>query len=129
MFNPKKKFFKEKIKQVTMTIWELEFKVEKSRQVREGIRQDRDRAIESILQIETLLKNPDNAPEQKEQGEKSLALFKDQASRFEAQIKMIDDQINGIPAEGENPGQQGILETIHGLVELKGMYKEYVKSL
>ena len=38
---------------------------------------------------------------------------------------MLDNEINGVPAEGENPGQNGLLDTLRSYAELKNMNKEY----
>lgn len=127
--NEKYRFFYAKIGAVQKSIWDLDFKIEKSRQVREGVRQDRDRAIESLNMINTRLKAEDISPEEKEKLEQDLAIYTDNVSRYERQMKMIDGQIQGVPAQGENPGEQGILETIASYAELKAMYKHYLKNL
>lgn len=128
MFNQKKKFFKNKLKQIQYSIWDLEFKVNKSRQVREGIRQDRDRMVESIQKVEAAIKAETDKTKKKEL-EDQLTVFKDNQVRFESQMKMIDNEINGVVASQENPGQQGILETIQGLSELKRMVKDHIKQV
>ncbi len=127
MFNRKKRFFKKKVNDVQASIWEFEFKVSKSRQVREGVRLDRDRAVEAIARVESAIEGAEK--EKKEGLEKEMAYLNDNVRRYEAQMKMIDDQINGIPANGEDPGEQGILETIKGLVELKSMYQDYITHI
>jgi hypothetical protein len=44
-------------------------------------------------------------------------------------MKMIDDQINGRKATNEDPGEQGIMDTLASLAELKVMYKDYASKL
>lgn len=129
MFNAKKSFFKKKLVDCQKVIWELEFKIAKSRQLREGIRQDREFAVENVAQIEARLKQKDISKEEKEQLETSLAIHKDNVQRYERQITMVDNEINGIPANGEDPGQEGIKDRIAGYAELREMYKSYLKTL
>lgn len=128
MFNKKKKFFKQKIEAVQKTIWDLEFKVAKSGQVREGIRQDRDRAKEHLNILEARLKNK-LEKEEKAKLEAEKTKFEDDVKRYEAQMQMIDAEINGVKAEGSNPGQAGILDTLASLAELKQMYHQHIKTL
>ena len=123
--NPKYKLFTRKIRDVQLSIWEQEFKVAKSRQVREGVRQDRDRAVNAVLNLDASVKDKAQEKELAEQ----KATLQDNIKRYEAQMKMIDDQINGVPAKGEDPGIQGIMENIASLVELKGMFKSYRDSI
>lgn len=125
MFNAKKKFFKRKIKAVTCQIWDLEFKVEKSLQVREGVRQDRDRMNDAKNKVEAALK----AKPKDEALLKEFEGIVDTIKRYELQMKMIDNEINGVKAEGENPGQNGIMETIDSLAELRRMLKDYVAKI
>lgn len=125
MFNKKKNFFKDKIDLVTKNIWELEFKTAKSRQIREGVRLDRDRAIESIINIDNAIKaNPkdENLPKQKAQ-------FEENIKRYEAQMLMIDKQINGFAGTETEEPVIGIMEQLKSLAELRVMYRDYIKSL
>ncbi len=126
--NRKYRIFSKKIKDVNVSIWEFEFKIAKSRQVREGVRQDRDNAIESVLQIDTRLKVTTDEAEI-EKMNKDKAIYTDNIQRYEAQMKMIDEQIRGVLAKDEDPGQQGILDTIKSLIELKQMYQSYLKEI
>lgn len=126
IFSKKYRFFKKKVEDVQCAMWELEFKIAKSRQVREGIRMDRDRSIENTKMLEGRIAIEKNEEEKKKQ-EEQLVVFQENTKRYEAQMKMIDDQITGIKAEGNNPGQQGLLETLASYAELKNMYKSYIK--
>lgn len=125
--NAQYRYFYKKINDVQRSIWEYEFKVAKSRQIREGVRTDRDRAMQAIANLEDMLKT---APEEKkEQLNKDLAANKDNVARYEAQMKMIDDQINGGAVTDANPAGIGILEQIKSLTELKLMYQDYCSRL
>lgn len=128
IFNKKYRFFKEKVEAVTKQIWELEFKVLKSRQIREGVRQDRDRYKEAIIAISDMIKK-ETDKDKLEKLQEELKNMEESVVRYERQMQLIDGEINGIIAEGENPGQEGIIDRIKGYVELKEMYKEYLNTL
>ena len=129
IFNKKYRFFKKKAQDVQYTIWDLDFKIAKSREVREGVRQDRDRAIEGINQIDNVLPSITIKPEEKESLEKDKATLQENVTRYEAQMKMIDDQINGgVPSE-DNPAGIGIMERIKSLTELREMIKQYMRRI
>lgn len=127
LFNKKYRFFSGKVFDVTRSIWEYEFKIAKTLQVREGIRQDRDRAIEAIIQIDARLKGSKDKKE-KDVLTKELDGMKENVRRYEAQMTMLDNQVNGVKAEGNNPGEQGLNDTIASLAELREMYKSYLKQ-
>lgn len=134
--NRQYRLFRRKIKDVQASIWEYEFKIAKSRQVREGVRQDRDHAIEAVNNIANMLKADDEAAiadKMPEDARKNLVdemtKLNDDTKRYEAQMRMIDDQINGVNASAESSGTQGIMETIKAMVELKSMYKDYSNKL
>lgn len=123
MFNKKKKFFKDKIKEVEKTLWDLDFKVFKARGMREESRQHRDRSVEQLNSVSSFVgKEKDPATLEKLEAEKKF--FTEDVAKYEAQMKMIDDQING-----NNEGEQGILEVMKALGELKRMYTEYASQL
>lgn len=124
----KKQFFKDKVKQVTYSIWDSEFKLAKSRQVREGVRQDRDRAVEAINQVDARLLAEKNK-EARKNLEAERALLSDKKTRYEAQLDMIDKQINGFAGSETHEPVQGILELLASLNELKTMYKDYLKKV
>lgn len=129
ILNKKYWFFKKKISDVTKSIWEIEFKINKSRQMRESIRQDRDKMVEYVMQVETAIKGSENDPEAIERYTKELEGAKSNIGKYEGQMKMLDDQIVGIPANGEDPGENGLSDTVKGLLELRLMYREYIKSM
>lgn len=121
----KKSFFKKKITSVTKQIWDYEFKVEKTLQIREGIRQDRDRLLDAKQKIEAALKATPDDKDKIAEFEKIVDTIK----RYEAQMKMLDDQIaGGVPSE-DNPAGQGINEIISSLAELRRMYSDYTNKI
>lgn len=128
LFSRKYRIFKKKVRDVDVSLWEYEFKVSKSRQVREGVRQDRDRAVENVKRLEVIMKEEKDA--------QKLALYvvekdkhADNAKRYEAQMKMIDEQVSGTPANDEGPGQEGIIGIMASLTELKKMYVDYLTKI
>lgn len=120
-FNAKKRLFKQKVNDVTNSIFELEFKIYKSRQLREESRILRDRAVEQVGQIEARLKGADK--KEKPELEKELAAHQQNKTAYEGQMKMIDEQVHG--AEGT----PGLMDTLKGLAELRQMYKDYIKLI
>lgn len=125
MFNKKKKFFKHKVRAVTKQIWDFEFKVEKTLQIREGIRQDRDRLIDAKHKNDAALK----ATPKDEKLLKEAAEIADTIKRYESQMKMLDDQITGGAVSEENPAGIGINEQISSLAELRKMYQDYILKI
>ena len=121
----KKAYFKRRINATTKEIWENEYKVEKSLQVKEGIRQDRDRIIDARYKAEAALKA---TPDDKQLIEE-IAGFNETIKRYEAQMVMIDKQVNGVAAEGNDPGEQGLQDIISALAESRAMLKDYVAKL
>ena len=125
----KKQFFKEKVEAVTYSMWDLEFKLAKSRQVREGVRQDRDRVAEAVGQVVAKLSNAgkDKAVIKALEEERDK-LLEDQ-KRYEAQMAMVDKQINGFNGSDTEEPVIGILEQLASLNELKGMYQDFLKKI
>ncbi len=122
----KKSYFKAKLKTLTRQMWELEFKIDKTLQVREGIRQDRDKILDAQHKIEAALKaNPTDEALLKEK-----AMIDDNILRYERQMKMLDDEIHGVQATSvEEPGKEGINDTLATLAELKKMTEQYINYL
>jgi septal ring factor EnvC (AmiA/AmiB activator) len=118
----KKQFFKKKIERVQYDTWELEFKLAKSRYIREGVRQDRDRAIEALNNIEAALK-AEPTDRKKVEAERDALL--ENVKRYEAQMDMIDKQINGYEGDDTHEPVIGLIEQLASLAELKSMYKSY----
>lgn len=121
IFNQKKRFFQKKINDVTRSLWELEFKISKARQMREQSRQLRDMTIEVLNRSEAALKGqPDNA-----QLQKQVTDAQTQIKGYEAQMKLVDDQVNG----DQESDEKGLMEYMAGLAELKMLYLDYVTKI
>lgn len=128
MFNRKARFFKDKIDAVEKTGWEVEFKIAKARQVREGVRQDRDREVEALMNLNKAVEG-EKDKEAKKQLQDRAAVVTENVTRFEKQMKMIDDQINGVVGSETQEMQIGLLEQLQSYAELKLMYQDYIKNL
>lgn len=127
-FNWKFQYFKSLYRQTQQHIWGLEFKVEKSRIIREGVRQDRDRAVEALNRIKQALEE-EKDKQKKEQLQKESDSIQANVTRYEKQMEMIDDQINGCVGSETKEMVIGLLEQIESATSLKGMYLEKLKSL
>lgn len=124
----KYRVFAKKMRDVQISIWELDFKIAKSRQIREGVRQDRERMMGALVNLEAAYKDEKDKARLATLDTEKAALTEN-ARRYEAQIRMVDEQINGVAAEGDNPGQEGILDRIRALAELREMYKQYLTTI
>lgn len=116
--NPRYRFFQKKISDVTKSLWELDFKISKARGMREASRQARDRTADTLHKMKAAPSTPELVT-QIEAGEAEL-------KGYEAQMQLVDDQVNG--TEGEDP-QKGLMEYMEGLADLKAMYREYSSKL
>lgn len=126
MFNTKKKHFKRKLKNLDKTIWDLEFKKQQAGVLREKIRLDRDNKLNHRNMVEAKLKLEEN---KNEELEKALTEANDTLTRFEAQLKMIDEQIQGGTPTPEDPSGEGVMGQIARLHELRIMLTNYIKTL
>jgi hypothetical protein len=122
------RFFYRKLYSVQASIWEAEFKITKSRQVREGVRQDRDRTVEIANNLANAVKTEKDEAK-KDELEANALKAKDDIKRYEAQMKMVDDQINGSNGDESHEPVIGLVEQIKSLVELKAMYKDYMNRI
>lgn len=137
IFNRQYRLFMKKIRQTQVSIWELEFKIAKARQVREGVRQDRDRAVEALNQIEVMLKAHQEGegkmtPEILAETEKQKEGMIENIRRYERQMEMIDQQLyHGFPGNPEigMPPEPAVIEKIKAATELQEMYRDYAKQL
>lgn len=128
----KKSHFKQKRGGVEKMIWDLEFKIFKTREIREDVRKEYDQA-KSRLSI--LQEQIDNWPPDKDEGDKKvledkLVLLKRDIERFEAQLKSLDLEVEGsVPTKDYPDGVQGIKHQIDSLRELKLMLRDWIKDL
>lgn len=129
LISPKYRLFRRKVDDVQMAMWELEFKIGKARHIREGVRVDRDRVLELMHLAKEALAKPDLDAEKRKEQETLMAQYEEAKKKYEGQLKMIDDQIVGVPADGDNPGQQGLNDTMKAYAELREMYRDHLKRV
>lgn len=128
----KKEHFKAKLDGVEKMIFDLEFKIFKTKEIREDVRKEYEFMKSRIA---TLTSQIENFPKEKDQAEKARleddkVRAERDATRFEAQMKNIDSEIYGEKPTADNPnGIAGITDQIDSLRELKGMLKSWIKSL
>lgn len=121
----KKQFFKDKIERVTYEIWDCEFKVSKTRQIREEVRRTRDNTVEGIKLTTARLEN-ETDEELKKKTQEELSVLVDDKARFERQMEMLDNQVNGFIGDETHEPVIGVIEQIGSLTELREMYKSYI---
>ena len=127
-----KDHFKSKLRQTKTLIWDLQFKVFKTREIRESIRQEYD-YMKS--RIETLTSQVTNFPKDGDQAEKAriedqIVLAKRDEERFLQQMKQLDLEIEGArPSEEYPSGVEGVTHQIDSLKELEKMLEDYIVEL
>ena len=127
--NEQQKYFKAKLGGVQKTIWDLEFKRFKTREIREEIRVEYDQMRARLAPLEEALKNAANEGEQRTIEEQKAAVESD-TNRFMAQMKHLDVEVAGSGVTPEYPdGVQGINQQLDALRELQQMIKEYIKVI
>lgn len=128
--SPKKRHFLRRLANAQASIWDKEFQTFQTQEMREMIRLDRDRAQEAADAFRVESENPIHKPETKTELEKKQKIALDNVTRFTAQMKMLDEEVAGRPyVSEEDPGKQGLRDTIASLNELKKMFVSYLKTL
>src|SRR3990167_528527 len=132
----KRAYFKGKLQGVDRAVWDLTFKIFKTREIREGVRRDRD---DRKMKLETLgeriviesktggLKET-NIDEFKRLEDQKVLLERD-VKRYEDQMRMLDVELEGERPSGDIVGAPGINDQIDSLVELREMLKDWVKRV
>lgn len=129
MFNKKKQYFKRKLDSVVKTIWDLEFKREKTLTIREEIRQEYENQKAKLEVLQARIKSEKDEAERKKLDDNEALLTRD-IERFEAQMKGLDLEVSGSkPTEEYRDGVQGINHQIDSLHELRMMLQQYIKTL
>jgi predicted nucleic acid-binding Zn-ribbon protein len=127
--NEQQKYFKAKLSGVQKTIWDLEFKRFKTREIREEIRVEYDQMRARLAPLEDALTKTKDKKELAALTEQKAAVESD-ANRFMAQMKHLDAEVAGSGVTEQYPdGLQGINQQLDALRELQQMIKEYIKIL
>lgn len=128
----KRDHFKQKLIGTKKMLWDFEFKLFKTKELREEIRQEYDFMKSRIA---TLQAQYDGWPEDKDPAEREK--IKDQITLAEKDKEKLENQVNGLDLEmyGSKPtnqypdGVQGITNQIDALREVIGLLKDHIKSL
>ena len=127
-----KDHFKRRLQGTRETIYDLQFKVFKTREIREEIRQEYD-MMKS--RVESLTKQiaewPKDAPEgDRKRLEDDKVRAEQSVNRFLAQMKELDLEVEGSKKTNEYPdGVTGVTQNIDSLRELETMIVDYIKTL
>lgn len=131
----KKTHFKNRLASNKQMQWDLEFKIEKTKQVREGIRKEYDAAKSRLFAIDEQFKqesqNGATIPEEqrKQMVDQKTVLERD-IPRLEQAILQLNAEIEGVKPSAENPGGiPGTQNQIDQLRELQQMIEEYIDHL
>lgn len=127
----KKGHFKQKLQGVQEMIWDLQFKVFKTREIREDIRREYDQMVSRLVSLDNQLKNfpEDGNIDEKKRIEDQITLATRDRDRFLAQMKQLDLEIEGSKPTNEYPdGVSGVNARIDSLRELEGMLKDWIEK-
>lgn len=128
----KKGHFRQKLDAVSKMIYDLEFKVFKTKEIREDVRKEYDMMNSRIASLDSQIynfpKDKDQADKKRIEDDKVLA--ERDLVRFKAQMVALDKEIFGEKPSTENPdGATGINDQIDSLRELQTMLKSWIKTL
>ena len=126
----KKRHFKNKLKGSRQMRWDLEFKVEQTKKIREDIRVEFDFMNSSVATIEKEIAEFKGEEGDKAKLEDRLVLAIRDRDRLLKQIASLDVEISGAEKSAKHPdGAQGILQTIDSIREIEGMVESWIKSI
>lgn len=127
----KKAHFKNKMEGTEKMVWDLEFKIFKTREIREDIRKEYDYMMQRIAAFDDQIKGFPKDGNKEELGrveDEKVRAVRD-SERFLAQMKQLDLEINGSKPTNELPdGFTGIMEQVDSLKELQGMLRDWIKK-
>lgn len=126
----KRSHFKGKLKATREMRWDLEFKVFKTRELREGVREDYDNSKAKLFQLE---KQRDAIPagsKEREPIQKQVDILAEDCKRYEGHMKTLDVEISGAnPGEEYPEGAIGAVDQIQSLQELEKMLIDYIATI
>jgi hypothetical protein len=128
----KAEHFKAKLKQTRILIWDLQFKVFKTREIREDIRQEYDYVKARIENLKNQIATfpADKDPGDKARLEDDKVRAEGDEARFLKQMEELDLEIEGSKPTAEYPnGVEGVTHQIDSLRELDKMLVDYLKEL
>lgn len=126
----KKALFMSKLRSAREMRFELEFKIFKTREMREEIRGTYDELKAKLFNTEEQLKAIPEGKDERKAVEDNIAKLNEEIKRYEGQLAMLDREINGeAPTELNPQGSIGVLEQIDSCRELETMFGDYIKTL
>jgi chromosome segregation ATPase len=135
MFNlfkdPRREHFKNKLKAVEKSIWDLEFKRFKVREIREEVRAEYDNKKSKLAALEREMveqKEGVISKEEREEMEKNKAILTEDINRHMQQMADLDTDIVGAPATEQSPGKPGINLELDSYRELAEMLRIYINQ-
>lgn len=132
--NKEYRYFVKKYKEVQFTIWDLQFKRYKTKEVREEIRQlmdSRKAAIENLKErVKAEEKEGKIDKEDLETMKDDIVRGEKEQEKFQEQLNGLDAEVNGIKPSQDYPGGvTGIEDQLSSLHELREMLKVYMEKL
>lgn len=124
----KKEHFEHRLQATRASIWDLQFKAFKTREVREGIRQEYDYVQAQLKSLEEKIPTatPDEVGRLKDQKE----LAERDLKRFVLQMRELDLEVEGSRPTVEMPnGHDGVMMQIDSLRELETMLTDWISGL
>ena len=126
----KKSHFKQRYESTQRMIWDLDFKVFKTKEIREDVRREYDNKKTKLDAVNEKIKTHDR----KDMGEfnrlgDQVVLLERDLKRHEEQMKQLDIEVNGTKPTNEYPeGIQGTLGQIESLREVQLMVRDWIKN-
>jgi chromosome segregation ATPase len=128
----KKAHFKRKLEGARTMVWDLQFKVFKTREIREDVRQEYDFVKSRLQSIEKQIQEwpSEGDPEELARVKDSKELAERDLARFQQQMLQLDLEVEGAKPSVDLPnGYEGITMQIDSLRELEGMLKDWIREL
>src|SRR3990167_1339859 len=127
-----KRHFKQKLEGVKKMVWDLNFKIFKTREIREDIRVLYDNNKSRLFNLEKQITEwpKKKSEEDKKRIEDEIVRLKKDIERNEDQLRALDTEVSGAQPSNQYPeGVQGISQQVDSLQELKQMLKDWIKTL
>lgn len=122
--------FKAKLKATRQMRWDLEFKVFKTKEIREGVREQYDNAKAKLFNLEKQRDAIEAGKPERDPLQKDIDVLTEDAKRYEGQIKSLDIEVAGAVPGPEFPdGIIGLTDQIDSLRELETMLEDHIATL
>ena len=126
----RKAHFKAKLKATRQMRWDLDFKVFKTKEIREGVREQYDNAKHRLFNLEKQRDAIEAGKPERDPLQKDIDTLTEDTKRYEGQIKSLDIEVAGAVPGPEFPeGVIGLNDQIDSLRELETMLKEHIATL